>query len=378
MKCLVDGTVPTGSGLSSSAALVVSSLISSLLSSQHTTLSKRKIVELAMISERNVGVNSGGMDQAASVFGEKGKAVFVEFAPNLQGTSVQFPSFGAGKDVSFVIANSLVNADKHDTAPENYNLRVVETTVSAEILARQLRLGALKSRDGFGGTLQEVVAKYFGEEAGLSEEEKLDKFRRVVTTVFEGEGEYSQTELAEMKGLSEKELVEKYMTRFPSNHPSLPLYVNINDLVRTAKFKLLKRARHVLSEARRVYLFHHLLDAPPPSPRGFYEILGALMNASQSSCRDDFECSCPELDNLTEIARKYGAYGARLTGAGWGGAIVALTTKDGADAVVRGLIKEYYQPKFPDMTAEELDKTIFATQPGSGALVYVVGKKGIQ
>jgi len=102
------------------------------------------------------------------------------------------------------------------------------------------------------------------------------------------------------------------------------------------------------------------------------------MNASHSSCREDFECSCPELDNLTEIARKHGAYGARLTGAGWGGAIVALTTKDRADAVVRGLIEEYYRPQFPDMTGEELEKTIFATQPGSGALVYVVGEKGIQ
>jgi len=225
MKCLIDGTVPTGSGLSSSAAIVVSSLISALLSSHQTTLYKRKIVELAMISERNVGVNSGGMDQAASVFGEKAKAVLVQFAPNLQSTSVQFPSFGEGKDVAFVIANSLVNADKHETAPENYNLRVVETTVSAEILARRLKLGELKSRDGFGGTLQEVVAKYFGEEAGLSEEDKLDKFLRVVPMVFEGEGEYSQTELAEMMGLSEKELVEKYMTRFPGKPlPSLPLF----------------------------------------------------------------------------------------------------------------------------------------------------------
>src|SRR5438045_2944811 len=91
MKILIDGTVPTGSGLSSSAALVVSSLIASLLSSHADTLSKRKIVELAMISERNVGVNSGGMDQAASVFGEREKAVFVEFSPELRGTAVKFP-----------------------------------------------------------------------------------------------------------------------------------------------------------------------------------------------------------------------------------------------------------------------------------------------
>jgi galactokinase len=214
MKCLIDGTVPTGSGLSSSAALVVSSLISSLLSSSVSTqLSKRKIVELAMISERNVGVNSGGMDQAASVFGEKEKAVFVEFSPQLCGTSVQFPQSARDEEVAFVIANSLVNADKHDTAPENYNLRVVETTVSAEILGRRLGLGELRSRDGFGGTLQEVVSKYFmGKD--LTEEEKLEKFQGIAEGVFSGEGEYTQAELAEMMSLPERDLVEKYMTRF--------------------------------------------------------------------------------------------------------------------------------------------------------------------
>jgi len=215
LDLLVDGTVPTGSGLSSSAAMVVSSLIASLLASLPSTtttdpiLSKRKIVSLAMVSERNVGVNSGGMDQAASVFGERGKAVFVRFAPELGATTVEFPA-----DTEFVIANSGVNADKHDTAPENYNLRVVETTIAAEVLARRLELGELKSRDGFGGTLQEVVEKYFrGKDK--QEEVKLQEFGEVVRGVFTGEGEYTRSELAEMMDMKEDELVEKYMTRFP-------------------------------------------------------------------------------------------------------------------------------------------------------------------
>jgi galactokinase len=210
MQILFDGTVPTGSGLSSSAAIVVSSLIASLLTAPDPDLSKRDIVKLAMISERNVGVNSGGMDQAASVFGEKEKAVWVQFAPELRETSVKFPD----EDVCFVIANSCVNADKHDTAPENYNLRVVETTVSAEILARKTGLGELKSRDGFGGTLQEVVQKYF-DGKDLSEEDQLEQFQRVVDEVFTDGGEYTQTELASLMGLKESDLVENYMTRFP-------------------------------------------------------------------------------------------------------------------------------------------------------------------
>jgi galactokinase len=210
MQILIDGTIPTGSGLSSSAAFVVSSLIASLLPTSLHSLPKRKIVQLAMTSERNVGVNSGGMDQAASVFGEKEKAVFVQFAPELKGETVPFAD---GREM-FVIANSLVNADKHDTAPENYNLRVVETTVSAVVLARRLGLGELTSRDGFGGTLEEVVRLYYRDKRG-GLEDQLEMFEEVVRGVFEGDGEYTLSELSEMMGLKKEELVEKYMTRFP-------------------------------------------------------------------------------------------------------------------------------------------------------------------
>lgn len=143
--------------------------------------------------------------------------MLVQFAPELGATTVEFP-----QGTEFVIANTLVNADKHDTAPENYNLRVVETTVAAEVLARRLELGNLKSRDGFGGTLQEVVEKYFaGKKVQGGKEVKLEEFGEVVRGVFTGDGEYTRSELAEMMGMKEDQLVEKYMTRFPGQRNPL-------------------------------------------------------------------------------------------------------------------------------------------------------------
>jgi galactokinase len=212
LNVLITGSIPPGSGLSSSAAMVVSSLLASLLSSlpPSPTLPKRKIVELAMVAERNVGVNCGGMDQAASVFGQRRKAILVTFSPQLNEQMVEFPPDGE----VFVIANSLVNADKHTSGPENYNLRVVETTCAAEVLARKLELGGLHERDGFGGTLEEVVRLYYkGKEIPV--EDRLEKFQSVVADTLPGNGEYTQSELASLMGLSEPELVKKYMTKFP-------------------------------------------------------------------------------------------------------------------------------------------------------------------
>jgi galactokinase len=86
-------------------------------------------------------------------------------------------------------------------------------------------------------------------------------------------------------------------------------------------------ARHVVSENQRVLAFVDGLRA------GDLDRCGRLMSASHASLRDDFRVSTDALDALVDALVDAGAYGARLTGAGFGGCVVGLVAVDAVDAV---------------------------------------------
>ena len=88
------------------------------------------------------------------------------------------------------------------------------------------------------------------------------------------------------------------------------------------------RARHVVSENARV------LETAAGLPAGDLSVLGPLLLASHASLRDDYGVSTPELDVLVETLVECGAAGARLTGAGFGGCVVALAQRNHADDVL--------------------------------------------
>ena len=98
---------------------------------------------------------------------------------------------------------------------------------------------------------------------------------------------------------------------------------------------LRKRARHVVSENNRV------LEAK----QGITAVrFGMLMNASHASLRDDYQVSIAGLDQLVSILQATpDVFGARLTGAGFGGACVALVTKGRAGAIAQTVLKTYRQ-----------------------------------
>jgi galactokinase len=97
-----------------------------------------------------------------------------------------------------------------------------------------------------------------------------------------------------------------------------------------------RRARHVITENART------LAAADALAAGDAEATGRLMDESHASLRDDFEVSRRELDVIVEIARRQpGCYGARMTGAGFGGCAVALVAPEAAGTLATEVAARY-------------------------------------
>ena len=366
MESLVDGNVPAGGGLSSSAAFVCASALAVLRANKPLEqVLKRDLVELAIVSERAVGVNSGGMDQSASVFSVKGDALSVSFSPQLRAEAIPFPK--VSPPITFMIAQSFVTSDKHVTAPRCYNLRVVECTLAAEMMAKALGVKLKPDFGPLGHSLRGLQDAYFngGTSTGgsqiqlgnpkLSYKHQLEKMLAMTSELLKNENGYTREEIARSLSVSVSDLEDKYMTKFH---------------VKAERFMLGKRATHVFSEALRVIAFKELLQDPSsPSNPNLLPRLGSLMNETQNSCRDVYECSCPEIDELCQIAREAGAYGSRLTGAGWGGCTVHLVPMERVEDVREAWVENYYKVREPGIGQERLEEAIVVSEPGQGSVM---------
>jgi galactokinase len=99
-----------------------------------------------------------------------------------------------------------------------------------------------------------------------------------------------------------------------------------------------RRCRHVVTENARV------VRAAAALSRSDFAAFGELMAASHASLRDDYEVSCPELDIMAAIVAEVdGVFGARMTGGGFGGCVVALGDASVADGRVGDAVRERYQ-----------------------------------
>ena len=270
---VVDGRVPPAAGLSSSSALTVSTAMAFMAINQ-LELDPLEAATMVARSERYVGTHGGGMDQAASIFGRRDHALFIEFDP-LRVRAIKMPA-----NAALVVADSRQIADKSGTVRAEYNRRVVECSLAARILGRALKLDGVTILGDVVRALPDWNAADLVEMLAASAPAQLGADLKDAANI-----------LGVTQNALDADLLGQRPTRIAldSNRP----------------LEVLKRARHVLTETERVIRAANVLEA------GRLDEMGALMNASHASLADDFECSTQRLDANRGIRAGAAAHSAR-------------------------------------------------------------------
>jgi galactokinase len=244
LDVVVDGDVPLGGGLSSSAALECAVAIAvNELSGEG--LDRRALALAGQRAEHDVvGAPVGIMDQLASLLGREGHGVLLDCA-TLETRDVPLPLAETG--TRLLVIDSGV---RHDHASGGYADRRRECEAAAAALG-----------------------------------------------------------------------VEHLALADPGRLGEIP-----DDVAR-------RRARHVITEQRRVR------DVMAALGQGDMAAVGVALTACHVSLRDDFQISIPELDGAVDAALQAGALGARLTGGGFGGAVLALVPERALEAVFEAVCR---------------------------------------
>lgn len=391
LQLVVSGTVPPGSGLSSSSALCCAAMlaISAVLIDDASLLpSKTAFADAACKAERHVGVMSGGMDQTVSLCAKRNFASLVSFVPSISTKDVPLPD-----DAVFIVGNSLAVSNKALTNASKYNLRVVECRLAALVVAKKLGvaedvadLADIKTlRDvephlvrhaatGGGGGDTSVLAPLNDHDEAEMEDDELHCPAAVAARELLHPEPYTQAELEALLNAKLADVFDNREAALITFEPAAKL---------NGGFKLLHRTLHVYREKARVHrmaaacIEASKASTPPakrPRSQDILEPLGKLMSSSHESCARLYECSCPELDRLVEAMEAAGALGARLTGAGWGGCAIGLFRKSTASSALEKIRNSYYVPKFEQARGKDksslaswMDDVCFETAPCSGA-----------
>ncbi|MCA9836660.1 MAG: galactokinase [Trueperaceae bacterium] len=275
--------VPRGAGLSSSSSLTIAIMLA-LTELNGWTGSTAEQVQLASDAEWYVGTRGGIMDHYISLEGQKNHALFLDCRPVAGSYQSQPIPLSEGYDL--LIINSGV---KHQNVGGGYNWRVA---------ACRAGVGLLKAQ--------------------FPEITHLRDVQSVPWEVLEPH-------------LPEKQLVSE-LTAQGTDLDDIPT------LVPEAVLEVRAKCRHVHSENERVQ------GAIEAMYQGNVTRLGQLLSAAHLSARDDYDISCAELELLQSFLQKQEAVlGSRLTGAGWGGCMVALSKRESSQELARAVQAYYHE-----------------------------------
>lgn len=345
-RAVVGGTIPESAGLSSSSAMVVAAALA-FLAANNVKYDRKVLADILARAERYVGSEGGGMDQAVSLLAEAGHALRIDFFP------LRTELVPLRKELTFIVCNSLIRAPKSESVRYAYNRRVVECRLATALLSQ-----AIAQRTG--KTIKaDRLSDLSSAQLGLAPHELGEIAHQAI-----GEKPLSLNAVAGLLAITTQEVQRNYCMQRDGTPLAEP----------QDGFKIWNRYKHIVTEAERVDLTVEAFK------NGDIAEVGALMNQSHASCRDDYEISCPELDTLVSLGLESGAIGARLTGAGFGGCTVHAVPTERTANFLRTMNASYYQGyvkqegSCPFSSYNNLGDVMFSCHAASGADFWPVSE----
>ena len=289
LDIVVASSVPVGGGLSSSAALelAMAHLIEAVT---ETTWSPSERIRAAVSAEREgAGVPCGVMDQTIVEQGQQGCVLLLDCAEELISSVIPCDD----PQIAWLVIHSGVS---HDLADGAYAQRRAE----CERICETLKVGSL--RDVTPEMITALPPDLSAQRPAPSS--TVSPIQSSTLSPIQS------SRLSPIQSSSQQPLDEV----------------------------LLRRARHVVTENQRV------LAATEALKTANWSTLGQLLFESHQSLRDDYQVSCEELDVLVELAQAQDAvFGARMTGGGFGGCVVALIDREALLSVATSICQDYAQ-----------------------------------
>jgi galactokinase len=314
----LDSNIPAGGGASSSSALVVLGG-AAIRDINGIPWSPAELAKDSSMAEWFVGTRGGSMDHTTICLAQPAKAVLINYAGGKTG-SVALP------DEPFEwITFFSEPADKGREVMIEYNERAAVSRLLIPALIESWKL--------------EVPDRYRG-------------WREIKQLLANSSVNAFDAALTLLSQLPETISIETLRTQYPATFSELERSFPAL-LKETSRWPLMIRIRalHHIGEVKRVALATDTLQAIQDDENSDHTFsamkrIGKLLDDSHSSLRDLYEVSAPEVEDLIGVIRDDAhVLGARLMGGGFGGNVLALTTRDQTQSLIQRVQEHYYSPR---------------------------------
>ena len=331
MDVMVGGNIPVAAGLSSSSSLVVATA-ESLSALNCLNLPDRQFVDLCGEGEWFVGSRGGAGDHAAMRCSRKGCLTHLNFKPFSIGKSVPFPP-----SCSVIVADSLEQSKKSEGSRDVFNARVAAYEFAFMLVRRQF------------------PEKTLVEFRDIAKCGSPDEVKRMLSSI---PAKVSRDDLMKLLPESHVRLNEIFSTHADPGEYDLygTALFGVSEIVRSEMAPALLSSGDFVRFGELMKVSH---DGDRVSGRFFGKNSGGL----EYEC-GSYSCSTTRIDSLCDLMNSTeGVWGSELAGAGLGGCVLVLVSKEHEETVMKRLNEEFYDRL-------GLPRSAFVCNPSEGSKVF--------